>query len=247
MELKGRVAVITGSSGRLGGGIAVALAQAGCLCVCHYNSNEQSAQTLVARIKDMGVKALAVQADLTKQENIENLFEKSRQLGTPQILINSAAVFSRGSLGEVTFEKARQVLDINLISSIMTSQVFAKQLKDKFGDSEETIGKIINISGAGGIKPWGKGVLYCCSKAGLIGATKSLAKELAPSVLVNSVSPGMVTWPKSFTDEAKERQLAFIPAGRIAESGDITAAIKFLLENDYITGEVLSVDGGRCI
>ena len=109
MELKGTTAVITGSSGRLGFWIAKALAEAGCNCICHYNQNKQKAQELVEQIQALGVKALAIETDLTKPENIEDLFEKAAEFHTAQILINSAAVFSRQPLAEVTFEEAQKV------------------------------------------------------------------------------------------------------------------------------------------
>ncbi len=109
MELKGTTAIITGSSGRLGGAIALALAQAGCDCICHYNRNKQKAEELAEQIQEMGVKALAVGADLTEPEQINGLFEKANEFGTPQVLVNSAAVFSRQPLAEVSFEEAQKV------------------------------------------------------------------------------------------------------------------------------------------
>ena len=247
MELKGITAIITGSSGRLGGAIAKALAAAGCNCVCHYNSNKEKAEELVEQIKKLGVKALAVEADLVEPEQIEDLFEKVLEFGEPRVLINSAAVFSRQSLTDVTFEEAQKVLSLNLIAPILTSRAFAKVLNEKFGDAESVIGKIINIADVGGIRPWAGSVLYCSSKAGLIGATKALAKELAPRICVNSIAPGVVTWPSDFDESEKKRQLSFIPVKRIAEPSEVTEAIIFLLRNDYITGQVLNVDGGRCI
>jgi NAD(P)-dependent dehydrogenase (short-subunit alcohol dehydrogenase family) len=247
MELKGLTALITGSSGRLGGAVAGALAAAGCNCICHYNRNDRAAKALAKQLEATGVGASAVGADLTEPEQIEDLFTKSPQLGTPQVLINSAGVFSKQPLAEVTFEEAQKVLNLNLVAAVLTSRVFAKTIKDEFGDVESVVGKIINIADVGGIRPWAGYVLYCSSKAGLIGATKALAKELAPSICVNAVAPGVVTWPGDFDESARRRQLAFIPAGRIAEINEVTEAIMFLLGNDYITGQVLNVDGGRCI
>jgi NAD(P)-dependent dehydrogenase (short-subunit alcohol dehydrogenase family) len=247
MELKGTTAIITGSSGRLGGAIAKALATAGCNCICHYNGNKQKAEELVEQIKKLGVKALAVEADLVEPEQIEDLFEKVLEFGTPQVLINSAAVFSRQSLMDVTFEEAQKVLSLNLIAPILMSRAFAKIIDANFGKAESVIGKIINIADVGGIRPWAGSVLYCSSKAGLIGATKALAKELAPRICVNSIAPGVVTWPSDFDESEKKRQLSFVPVKRIAEPSEVTEAIIFLLRNDYITGQVLNVDGGRCI
>jgi len=247
MELKGTAAIITGSSGRLGGAITKALAQAGCNCICHYNNNRQKAEELAEQIKALGVKALAIGTDLTRPDRIKDLFEKAVEFGTPQVLINSAAVFSRQPLAEVTFEEAQKVLNLNLIAPILVSQAFAKQINAKFPKAKSVIGKIINIADVGGIRPWAGYVLYCSSKAGLIGATKALAKELAPSICVNSVAVGVVHWPSDFDESQKQHQLSLIPARRIAEPTEVTKAIIFLLKNDYITGQVLNVDGGRCI
>ena len=124
---------------------------------------------------------------------------------------------------------------------------YRKIINAKFGNAKSVVGKIINISDVGGIRPWAKHTLYCSSKAGLIGATKAIAKELAPAICVNSIAPGVVTWPSDFDESERHRQLSFIPMRRIAEPKEVTEAIIFLLKNDYITGQVLNVDGGRCI
>ncbi|MHC4221352.1 MAG: SDR family NAD(P)-dependent oxidoreductase [Planctomycetota bacterium] len=240
MELEGTTAVITGSSGQLGGCIAMALAAAGCRCVCHYNRNQKGAGELVEEICKSGYNAVMAGADLAEAGGAQKLFE-GIEGEAPRVLINSAAFFSRQALEDVTFESARQTLDLNLIASILTSRAFARGIPD--ADSPK--GKIINIADVGGIRPWAQYVLYCSSKAGLIGATKALAKELAPAVCVNAVAPGIVTWPGDFDEGQKKKQLDRIPLGRVAEIREITAAVVFLLKNDYITGQVLNVDGGR--
>ena len=247
MELKGKTAIITGSSGQLGLAIAIALGRAGCNCICHYNKNRQKAESVARQIQTTGAKAIAIQADLTNVEQIEMLFEKADSLGTPQILINSAAIFSRQPVSEITSELAQKVINTNLITPILISKIFAKQIFDKFGKSREAVGKIINIADVCGVHPWANYVLYCSSKAGLIGATKALAKELAPAICVNAVAPGIVSWPDDFDEEKRKKQVSMIPLKRIAKAEEIAQAVMGLLENDYITGQVLCVDGGRSI
>jgi NAD(P)-dependent dehydrogenase (short-subunit alcohol dehydrogenase family) len=247
MKLKGKTAVITGASGQLGSGIALALGLAGCNCICHYNRNKQKAEEIAEQIEKKGSKAMAVRADLTSEEQIEQLFEQAGAIGTPQILINSAAVFSRQPISEISYQQAQKVINTNLIAPILTSKVFAKKISDKFKGDDLPLGKIINIADLCGLRPWADYVLYCSSKAGLIGATKALAKELAPAICVNAVAPGIVNWPDDFDEAKKQRQLSLIPLKRIAEPQEIAHAVISLLENDYITGQVLSVDGGRSI
>jgi pteridine reductase len=238
MELKEATAIITGSTGRLGSAIAEAVARAGCDCICHYNSDEKAAQRLAGRLTEMGRRAAAVAADLTKPEQINDFFARAAEFGTLRVLINSAAVFSKQPLEKVTFQQAQRIFNLNLTAPILTSRLFARAAG---------LGKIINIADVGGIRPWAGYVLYCSAKAGLLGATKALAKELAPAICVNAVAPGIVTWPNDFDEAEKKRQLSFIPAARIAAADEVTDAVIFLLKNDYITGQVLNVDGGRCI
>jgi len=247
MELKAITAVITGSTGRLGSAITKALARAGCDCLCHYHKNRAAAEKLVTEIKQLGVKAVSAKADLADPAQIENLFEQAPSSSVPRILINSAAVFSSQKLENVTADEAQKVLNLNLIAPILTSKVFAEKIKAEFPEADSPVAAIINISDVGGIRPWAGYVVYCASKAGLIGATKALAKELAPAIKVNSVAPGMVTWPENFDQAKKQRQLSFIPARRTAQPEEIAQAVISLLQNDYITGQVLNVDGGRCI
>ena len=248
MELKGLTAIITGSTGLLGSEIALALAKVGCNCACQYNKNKEKADQLAEQIEKLSVKAISIQADLTNPDAVKALFDSVAAIGVPRILINSAALFSKESLQKVTLEKARGILDLNLIAPILLSKGFAKIIDDKFAGSEDTVAKIINISDVGGIKPWANYVVYCSAKAGLIGATKALAKELAPRILVNSIAPGIVVdFQPHLNDNQKKRQLGFIPMARIGKTKELTNALIFLLENDYVTGQVLNVDGGRCI
>lgn len=245
MELKGKTALITGSTGKLGFEIAVGLAKAGCNCICHYHNNKARAEQLVSQIRQSGQTVIAVQADLADPKQIEYLFEKALEAGVPQILINSAAVFSTQPLQAIDPKTAENIFKLNLTAPILLSGIFAKKISENFA-SDKSVGKIINITDVGAIHGWANYVLYCSSKAGLIGATKSMAKELAPSICVNAIAPGIIS-TENFDQQQIQRQLDFIPAGRFGQPFDIVNAIIFLLESDYITGQVLNVDGGRGI
>jgi pteridine reductase len=244
MELNGTTAIITGSTGILGRAIALALAEAGSNCICHYHTNQLGAQELVQKIQGMSRKAFAVCADLSKPEQVEKLFAETI-LPPPNILINSAAVFSRQKLSEVTFVDSQAVLNTNLVAPILLSRKFVQGIPASGSDGPAA--KIINIVDVGASRPWAEYSVYCASKAGLVAVTKSLAKELAPRICVNAIAPGIITWQDDLDDRQKKRQLSHIPAGRVGDLEEITSALLFLLENDYITGQTINIDGGRAI
>ncbi len=246
MELAGKSAIVTGSTGSLGSELMMALARAGCNCVCHYHKNKKKAEQLVGDIKAMSRQAVAIKADLTEPEQIDALLGEASRYAPLQILINSASVFERTPLPEISVGQARRVLDLNLTACLLTARAFAQRISKASEDKDAPAGKIINICDVAATKPWAEYSLYCASKAGLIGATKALAKELAPDILVNALAPGIAAWPTE-TDEEEKRQLSFIPMRRFAETREIAAAMIFLLENDYVTGQVLNICGGRGI
>ncbi|MBC8481351.1 MAG: SDR family oxidoreductase [Planctomycetes bacterium] len=247
MKISGRTAIITGSTGKLGQSIALCLAKEGCKCVCHYFTGQERAEELVGKTKELGGEAISAQADLSDERQIDTLFEKALQIGSPTILINSAGVFERQPLENITSESMQKILQINVVGPVLACKRFWQIINTKYPDTTDVVAKIINISDIGGVRPWAEYTAYCSSKAALNAATKSLAKELAPAISVNSVTPGIVSWPADFDQTQRQKQLKMIPAGRIATAEEITGAIIFLLENDYITGQVLNIDGGRCI
>jgi pteridine reductase len=267
MELTGKTAIVTGASGALGGEIAVGLAKAGCDVVVHYYRNAQRAGEIVAQVQAAGRKALAIQADLCAPTLADmlrphektvtrwkDLLEKDG-MGPVRILVNSAALFGRTPVGSTDRASASRIVELDLLAPILLSQAFACFINEAAsgqrtadsGQQDEVRGKIINIVDVGGERAWKEYSVYCAAKAGLIAATKSLAKELAPAITVNAVAPGVVTWPEGIDEAGKKRQLGFIPAGRIAQPQEIAAAVVFLLQNDYITGQVINVDGGRSV
>lgn len=274
MEIKGKTAIITGATGKLAGAIVLSLAKAGANCICIYNSNTEKAKKLQQQIKSIFViartpkadeaiyskkqdcfapKGLAVtgsvfiKADLTNEENIEKVFADIKRFATPQILINAAAVFDKKPIEDITFEYIRQTLDINFTVSMIMSQKFVELAGRKIKSRQRPIAKIINIADIVAGKPPAGFSIYSASKAALLAATKSLAKELAPDFTVNAVSPGVINWQKGTSAKLKKRILAHIPAGRTGSPDEVAGAVKFLIENDYVTGQVINVDGGRTV
>jgi len=256
MNLNGLTCLITGSTGNLGSAIALALADAGCHCICHYHANKQKAKSLVSRITAHGLRAVALQADLRNADQIDALFEHSRTFGDVLVLINSAAMFIRRPLSEITGDTLRDMLAVNLTAPLIACRNFAAHLdlKNCCKSAQMPCAKIINLVDIGGIRPWADYAEYCASKAALISATKSLAKELAPAATVNAVAPGIILPDAAVETQAdfirmpdNQKRLAAIPLGRFGFAAEIVHAVLFLLSNDYITGQVIQVDGGRVI
>jgi NAD(P)-dependent dehydrogenase (short-subunit alcohol dehydrogenase family) len=245
MNIKGRTAIITGATGKLTSQIVLSMAKAGANCICIYNSNTEKAKKLAADLRKLKTKILFLQADLTTEENIEKVFAEIEKFAKPQILINAASVFEKKPIENVTFEYIRQTFDINFAASMIITQKFVELVRRKVKGKQKPVAKIINITDITALRPPAGFSIYCASKAALVSATKSLAKELAPDFTVNAVSPGIISWQKGKTAEQKEKMLAQVPAGRAGAPDEVADAVKFLIENDYVTGQVIDVDGGR--
>jgi NAD(P)-dependent dehydrogenase (short-subunit alcohol dehydrogenase family) len=241
MELTGISCLITGSTGTLGRAIALALAHAGADCVCHYHLRADLAGDLAGQIVRLGRKAMILQADLRSPQQIDDLVDKAFAFGSLRVIINSAAMFGKRKLSDITPQSFHDILDTNLAAPLLISRAFVKKLPTN------TQAKIINLADIGALHPWAGYAEYCASKAGLVAITKSLAKELAPAIAVNALAPGIVTWPESFDQQHKEKAIAHIPLKRFAMPEEIADAVLFLIANDYITGQVLEIDGGRGI
>lgn len=246
MEIVGKTAIITGTSGQLGSEIALCLGRGGMHCACHYHTNEDRANETVAAIKALGCKAVAVKADLASVNTATLLMAEAQKLGPVRVIVNSASIFSQQPIGTFNESEVSRILEVNLSAPVRLCDEFVRYLKQEgLQNEQESIVAIINLVDVAGVKPWGGYSPYCASRAGLIGLTKSLAKELAPAVTVNAIAPGIVTWPCKIDPDEEQKQLKMIPAGRFGNPKDITRTIEFLLDNDYITGQIICVDGGR--
>jgi NAD(P)-dependent dehydrogenase (short-subunit alcohol dehydrogenase family) len=255
MEIKGKTAIITGATGRLAGAIVLMMAKAGANCVCIYHKNKTEAKKLKTALQKLRTKNLFIQADLTVPENIEKVFADIERLGSagspqvakPRILINAAAVFEKKLIKDISSEYISQTVDINFTAAMEMTQKFVKLVRKKIKQEQKPAAKIINIADIAAQRPPAGFSIYCASKAALIAATKSLAKELAPDFTVNAVSPGIINWQKDVTKKQKKKILTRIPAGRAGKPEEVAQAVRLLIENDYITGQIINVDGGRSI
>jgi NAD(P)-dependent dehydrogenase (short-subunit alcohol dehydrogenase family) len=261
MEIEGKAAIITGATGKLTRALVVRLAKAGLNCICIFHKEIAQAKKLQATLRRLKIKSLFIKADLTVPENIEKVFADIKRLSSthstssgraglprfapPRILINAAAVFDKKPIEDITHEYIKQTFDINFVAAMMMTQKFVKFVRKKV--KQRPIGKIINVADVIVQRPPAGFSIYCASKAALIAATKSLAKELAPDFTVNAVSPGIINWQKDITARQKKKILSHIPAGRTGRSEEVIEAVRFLIENDYITGQVINVDGGKSL
>ena len=246
MRLKGKVALVTGSSRGVGRAIALAYAREGASVVINYTANQAAGEEVIAAIKEMGEKAVLVKADVSKAADAEALVQKGiDELGGIDILVNNAGLSRPAMLLKMTEDQWDQVVDIHLKGAFLCTQFAARHMK------EQNKGKIINVTSVAGIVGTVGQINYSAAKGGLLSFTKSAARELARyNVCVNVICLGIVATDmteKIRTDEKlKEIYMNRILLKRFAEPDDISPAFVFLSsdESDYITGQLLCVDGG---
>src|SRR6267154_4373284 len=238
--LRGRVALVTGAAKRLGRAVALRLAEEGADIVIHYRSSAAEANSAIAEIEKMGRRGVAIAADLTSVAEIKRLFdEAAKQFGRLDILVNCAANFLPSSIISTTEEVWDASLDSNLKAPFFCAQAAAPLLR-------RTRGTIINFADTGGLLGWPGYIAHSVSKAGVVMLTKVLAKALAPEVRVNSIAPGTITMP----GDPPEWETDFVklaPLRRTGAPSDIADAVVFLVQSQFMTGQVLVVDGGRTV
>jgi pteridine reductase len=240
MELRGRVALGTGAGRRLGRAMAQALAGRGMTLAIHHHASAAGAAELRDEILARGGKAACFAADLADAEAAAELPRRvARELGRLDVLVNSAAVMHRIPFEETTPAMFDADLDLNLRSVFFCTQGAAPALR-------AARGKVVNMADLSGIQPWPGFPVHSISKAGVVMLTRVLALALAPDVTVNAIAPGAVLVPEEYDAAERERLARSTPLRRLGSPEDAVAALLYLLEGgDYVTGEVLTVDGGR--
>jgi pteridine reductase len=235
-------ALVTGAGRRLGQAIAVGLAREGnCDVAVHYHGSADGAAATARDVRAAGRRAELLQADLSDATAARGLADQAaRALGRLDIVVNSAAIMVRQPVEAVTPESWDATLDLNLRAAFFVSQGAIPHLR-------RAKGKIVNIADVAGFEPWPAYIPHGVSKAGVVMLTKALARALAPDIAVNAVAPGPVLLPETWDQQTRDHIRDTTPLGRLGAPADIVAAVRFLLESDFVTGTVLVVDGGRLI
>ena len=240
-----KVAIITGASKGIGKEIAKNLAQKNIKVIANYNKSEKEAYKLKQELEKENIQIDIVKADVTKREEIKKMvqfvIEKYKKI---DILINNAGISEYKIFTEETDEDWNKIISTNLYSTFaMTQEVLPNMIHNKKGC-------IINISSIWGVVGSSLEVLYSTSKAGINGMTKALAKELGPSnIRVNAIAPGIINTQMNsqFTEQEINQIKEEIPLGRIGEKIDIAKCINWLIEDNYTTGQIISINGGWAI
>jgi pteridine reductase len=239
MELRGRIALVTGAGHRVGRAIALALGARGMRVAVHYNSAAKGADETVRMIVDAGGEAISIPGDLTKPAAAPALVATVvDRFGGLDVLVNSAAVMLRMPFGETTEDEWDHVMSLNLRAPFFLSQAAAPVLR-------AARGVIVNIADLAAFETWPAYLPHGISKSGIVHLTRSLARVLAPDVRVGAVAPGTVLLPDDWSAEDEERLRATTPLRRTGSPDDVSRTVLFILESDYLTGETIIVDGGR--
>jgi pteridine reductase len=242
MELAGRVALVTGAGRRLGQALARGLAGRGMTLAIHHHTSAAGAAALRDDLVGAGGRAACFAADLTDATAAAELPRRvARELGGLDVLVNSAAIMQRLAFEETTPAQYDAALNLNLRSVFFVTQGAAPLLR-------AARGKVVNLADLGGLEPWPGFAAHSVSKAGVVMLTKVLARALAPEVTVNAIAPGTVLVPEEYDAEEHDRLARTTPLRRLGTPGDAVAALLYLLEGgDFVTGDVLVVDGGRLL
>ncbi len=246
MKLHDTVALVTGGAKRVGRAIVLELARAGCHVAIHYRQSEAEARQLAKEVTTLGRRAITICGDLEEPASWPKVIgETVAGLGRLDILVNNASTFLTASPDTVeAFDPTvwGRVLGVNLMAPMGLCHHARRHLE------EHGQGKIVNLSDIVVHRPWPDHLAYCVSKAGLDALTKALARALAPTVQVNGVASGIAAFPDEYPEALRRKLISRVPLGRAGTPGEVAAVVRFLVETgDYITGEIVRIDGGRSI
>jgi pteridine reductase len=240
MDLKGKVALVTGAGRRIGRAIALSFAGRGAIVAVHYHGSHAQARAVVAGIARKRGKARAFRADLADVAESEKMVAAVLDaFGRIDVLVNSASVFARTPLAQLTERDWDASLDINLKAPFFLSKFAGAAMR------RQGAGKIVNLGDWAGIRPYKDYLPYSVSKGGLIALTRALARELAPEVQVNCIALGMVMPPEDYTKEEVERLVSRTLTKKMGSPEDVARAVIFFCETDFATGATLELEGGR--
>lgn len=256
-SLKGQAALVTGADSGIGKGVALALAGAGAKLVINYAHNHDAAEATVAEIKAAGGEAFAVQADVSHEDQVKEMFAQMyAQYGTIDILVNNAGLQKDSRFVDMSLDDWNTVISINLTGQFLCSREAAREFirRGVVEERSQAAGKIICMSSVHEVIPWAGHVNYAASKGGISMFMKSIAQELAPhKIRVVGIGPGAIQTPINKaawdTPEALDKLLTLIPYNRIGKPDDIGKLATWLAsdEADYITGTTIFMDGGMTL
>jgi len=240
----GKAAIVTGASRGIGREIALQLAKEGAKVVVNYSGSKDKADEVVSLITQLGGEAFAIQADVSKTDSVKNMVDQTlERFGSIDILVNNAGITRDNLLMRMKEDEWDDVLNINLKGVFLCTKGVTRQMM------RQRAGKIVNVASIVGVSGNPGQANYVAAKAGVIGFTKTVAKELAArNINVNAVAPGFITtdMTEALNDEVKDQMLSAIPLGKLGSPENVAKTVLFLLSEDaaYITGQTIHVDGG---
>jgi glucose 1-dehydrogenase len=256
-KLTGQTAIVTGANSGIGEGVALALGEAGANVVVNYVSNPDAANAVADKIRSLGGNAIAVWADVSKEDQVINMFAQTiQQFGTVDILVNNAGLQRDAKFHEMTLAQWQLVIDVNLTGQFLCAREAVKEFLKRGIVAERSVacGKIICMSSVHELIPWGGHANYATSKGGIKMLMQSLAQEYGrEKIRVNSICPGAIKTPINTaawsTPEAYNSLMNLIPYNRIGIPEDIGKLAVFLAsdDSDYITGASIFIDGGMTV
>lgn len=236
-----RRALVTGGAVRVGRAVALALADAGWDVAVHCRSSADAAEEVAERIRSLGRRAAVVRGDLARPEEIPGVVgDAAHALGGLDLLVNNAAVFPRHDPDAVSAKAWDAVFAVNARAPFLCAREAARRMGERGGC-------VINVTDAAASAGWPEHAPYAASKAALVSVTRSLARAWAPRVRVNGVAPGPVLLPEGATEEERREAIARTALGRLGSPADVAGAVLYLAGADYITGEILRIDGGAAL